>query len=114
MQDDLTEDQNNLKQHGERITLDLDSCDIKENNYYEDVTGKGLAMIDVDAYKEEYIVQTVIIYFNERNDFTEKFVSQTFLLDIVTLETHVLNNEIILYVDTFDRNKYFFDFNPIQ
>jgi hypothetical protein len=112
MQNELTEDQNNLKRKGEKITLDLDSCDIKENNYYEDITSKGLALIDIDAYTEKYIVQTVIVYNHTRNGVTEKFVSQTFSLDTITLETHILNNEIILYVDTFDRSKYFFDFNP--
>jgi hypothetical protein len=113
MQNDLTEDQNYLKQHGEKITLDLDNCDIKENNYYEDITGMGLALIDIDAYKEKYIVHTVIIYNHTRNGVTEKFVSQTFSLDTVTLESHILNNEIVLYADMFDRSKYFFDFNPI-
>jgi hypothetical protein len=114
MQNDLTEEQNNLKQHGEKITLDLDNCDIKENNYYEDITSKGLALIDIDAYKEQYIVQTVIVYNHTRNSVAEKFVSQTFSLDTVTLESHILSNDIVLYVDTFDRSKYFFDFNPIQ
>ena len=112
MQNQLTEDQNNLKRQGEKITLELDNCDIKENNYYEDITSKGLALIDIDAYTEKYIVQTVIVYNHIRNGVTEKFVSQTFSLDTITLETHILNNEIILYVDTFDRSKYFFDFNP--
>jgi hypothetical protein len=112
MQDDLTEEQNNLKLHGEKIILDLDNCDIKENNYYEDITSKGMSLIDTDDYREQYIAQTVIIYYYKRNGITEKFVSQTFSLDTITLETHILNNEIILYVDTFDRSKYFFDFNP--
>lgn len=113
MQNVLTIEQNNLKLHGEKITLDLDNCDIKENNYYEDIASKGLALIDADNYKEKYIVQTVIVYYNKRNGSTEKFVSQTFPLDTITLESHILNNEIILYVDAFDRSKYFFDFNPI-
>lgn len=108
----LTDQQNNLRLHGEKIILDLDSCDIKENNYYDDASGKGLALIDTDAYREKYIVQTVIVYYLKKNSVTEKFVSQTFLLDKITLESHILNNDIILYVDTFDRCKYFFDFDP--
>ena len=112
MPDTLTAQQNNLKQHGEKITLELDNCDIKENNYYEDVTAKGLALIEADNYKEKYIVQTVIVYYLKRNNLTEKFVSQTFPLDTITLESHILNNDIILYVDSFDRSKYFFDFIP--
>jgi hypothetical protein len=114
MENSLTEEQNYLKQHGEKINLDLDNCNIKENNYYEDVTSKGLALIDIDAYKEKYIVQTVIIYSHTRNGISEKFISQTFPLDTVTLESHILNDDIVVYVDTFDRSKYFFDFNPKQ
>ena len=112
MPDILTEQQNNLKLHGEKIILELDNCDIKENNYYEDVTARGLALIEADNYKEKYIVQTVIVYYYKRNNLTEKFVSQTFPVDTITLESHILNNEIVLYVDTFDRSKYFFDFVP--
>lgn len=110
----LTDQQNNLKLHGEKIILDLDNCDIKENNYYEDIASKGLALIDAGNYKEKYIVQTVIVYYNKRNGSTEKFTSQTFSHDKITLESHILNNDIILYVDTFDRSKYFFDFNPVS
>ena len=113
MQDDLTEEQHGLKLHGEKIILDLDNCDIKENNYYEDITNSDLALIRGDSgYKEKYVVQTVIIYNHTRNGVTERFISQTLSLDTVTLESHILNNDIILYVDTFDRSKYFFDFNP--
>ena len=112
MQDDLTEEKHNLKLHGEKIILDLDNCDIKENNYYEDVTSKVLSLRHIDDYREEYIVQTVIVYNHTGNGFTEKFISQTFSLDTITLESHILNNDIILYVDTFNRSKYFFDFNP--
>jgi hypothetical protein len=115
MQNDLTAEQNNLKQHGEKITLELDNCDIKENNYYEDITNRGLTLLDAaDSNREEYIVQTVIVYSHTRNGFTEKFISQTFSLDTITLESHILNNDIVLYVDVFDRSKYFFDFNPAQ
>src|SRR5580765_4980179 len=98
MQDDLTEEQNSLKQHGEKIILDLDNCDIKENNYYEDIASKMLLPAQTDDYREQYIVQSVIIYNHEKNGFSEKYVSQTFPVDTITLESHILNNEIILYV----------------
>ncbi len=113
MQVELTEDQNNLKQHGEKIIIGLDNCDIKENNYYEEIASKIILPAQADDYRERYIVQSVIIYNYERNGVIEKFVSQTFPVDIITLESHILNNEIILYVDPFDRHKYFFDFNPV-
>jgi len=42
MQKELTEYENNLKQHGEKIIVDIDNCEIKENNYYEDSANKKL------------------------------------------------------------------------
>ncbi len=114
MQKELTEYENNLKQNGEKIIIDLDNCDIKENNYYEDIASKILLPARTDDYRDQYIVQSVIIYNYKRNGTSEKFVSQTFAVDAITLESHILNNEIILYVDTLDRSKYFFDFNLVQ
>jgi hypothetical protein len=67
-----------------------------------------------DDFRERYIVHSVIIYNYKRNDTSEKFVSQTFPVDAITLESHILNNEIVLYVDKLDRGKYFFDFKPNQ
>jgi hypothetical protein len=113
MQNELTEDQNNLKLHGEKIIIDLDHCDIKENNYYEEIASKIILPAQADDYREHYIVQSVIIYTFNGNGSSEKFVSQTFPVDTITLESHILNNEIILYVDALDRGKYFFDFNPV-
>jgi len=114
MQKELTEYENNLKQHGEKIIVDIDNCEIKENNYYEDIASKILLPARADDYREQYIVQSVIIYNYKKNGTSEIFVSQTFPVDTITLESHILNHEIILYVDPTDRSKYFFDFNPIQ
>ena len=36
---------NKLIATGEQIKLDLDSCDIKENNYYEEIPNKKLGKI---------------------------------------------------------------------
>ncbi len=41
----------------------------------------------------------------------ENYISQPFSLNSITLASHILNNEIILFVDRFDRSKYIFELN---
>jgi len=69
---------NKLIASGEQIKLDIDSCDIKENNYYEEIHNQRTPDIQsVDAifdpnenYEEEYIDQSAIIYFHKIGDKT--------------------------------------------
>ena len=102
-----------LKLHGEKIILDFDNCEIKENNYYNDVTNRGMSKLDIaeSGYKEEFVVHSVILYYHPNGDKTEKYISQDFLMDAITLGAHILKNEIMLYVNRTDKNKYFFEFN---
>ena len=113
MQSKLTEDQKKLKDEGEKIILDFDNCDIKENNYNLDVTNRGFSKLDIarSGYKEKNIDQSVIVYYHKREGVSEKYTSQTFPVNSITLESHVIKNEITLYIDRFDSSKYFFDFN---
>ena len=104
---------------GEKIRLDIDSCEIKENDYYEEIPNQGaMEMRSIDAlfdpnenYKEKYIDQSAIIYLHKIGDKTEKYISQVFPFGTEVLTLHILNNDIILYVDRFDRNNYLFDLN---
>lgn len=108
---------NKLIATGEQIKLDIDSCDIKENNYYEEIHNqRTLDAQSIDAvfdpnenYQEKYVDQSAIVYYHKIGDSTEKYISQTFLFGSETLTFHILNNDIILYVDRFDRNNYLFD-----
>jgi hypothetical protein len=110
---------NKLIATGEQIKLDIDSCEIKENNYYEEIPDHNLGGTELivaafdpnENYEEKYIEQSAIIYHHKIGDTTEKYISQTFPFGTETLTLHILNNDIILYVDRFDRNNYLFDLN---
>jgi hypothetical protein len=110
---------NKLIETGEQIKLDIDSCDIKENNYYEDVTWQGPSEIEsIDAifdpnenFREKFVDQSAIIYHHKIGDETEKYISQSFELGKEAITFHILNNDIILYVDRFDRSNYLFELN---
>jgi len=112
---------NKLLATGEQIKLDIDSCEIRENNYYEEIPQHTLAGTDLivaavtgfdkdEIYEEKFVDQSAIIYHHKIGNKTEKFISQTFEFGTETLTVHILNNDIILYVDKFDRNNYLFDF----
>ena len=110
---ELTENHKKLKIDGEKIILDFDNCDIKENNYNLDVTNRGFSNLDIarSGYKEKNIEQSTIVYYHKKAEISEKYISQVFPLNSITLASHIIKNEIFLYVDRFDRNNYFFDFN---
>jgi hypothetical protein len=113
MKNELTEDQKKLKINGDKIILDFDNCDIKENNYDLDVTNRGFSNLDIarSGYKEKNIEQSTIVYYYKKGESLEKYVSQVFSLNSITLASHIIKDEIVLYVDRFDPSKYFFDFN---
>ena len=111
MNNSLTEEQNILKEKGEKIILDYDNCGIKENNYYDDVTPGGFGRFEMaQGFTEEFVEKSVIIYTNKNGNTEEKFISQTFPLSETNLLFHIMKGDIVLYVDRFDRSKYFFDF----
>lgn len=101
-----------LKENGEKCILDLDYCDIKENNYYKDTTNRGFtkAALANSGYKEQYIEQSVIVYRKKFGDIFEYFTSQPFPINSITLASHILNNEVVIYIDRLDKSKYLFEF----
>lgn len=108
---------NKLISTGEQIKLDIDNCEIKENNYYEEIPDHNLGGAELiiaafdpnENYEEKYVDQSAIIYHHTIGDKTEKYISQTFPFGPEALTVHILNNDIILYVDRFDRSNYLFD-----
>ena len=113
---DITSQQKLLETTGEKIIIDIDNCDFKTNNFEEEIAPSNFKSLDAQLidglfspesnYQTEEINQTRIIYHNKGS---EKFISQVFLMDEVTLQFHVIKNEITLFVDKLDRTKYFFD-----
>jgi hypothetical protein len=111
MKKSLTEEQNYLKERGEKVILDYNNCEIKENNYYDDVTPRGFSKYEMaQGYTEEFVEKSVIIYRHKNDSAEDKFISQTFPFNETTLLYHIMQGDIILYVDRFDKSKYFFDF----
>ena len=102
---------NKLRSAGDKVIIDLDNCDLKENNYYNDVTNRGLSRADLrdQGYKEQYVEESVIIFYHRIGGKTEKFTSPIFPLNKILLSTYILNKKVILYIDRFDCGNYFFD-----
>jgi len=107
-----------LKQSAERILLTVDNCEIRENNYYQEVINEGNSKVEqIDAlyepnrnYHQDYIEQSAIIYYYKFGDKKHKMTSQSFLFNATTLTNYVENKMVVLYVNRFDKNDYAFDF----
>lgn len=117
-----------LKQQGEKITVDFSVCELKEHHYQEeqeaDSTKAGWtslvspleyhAFSAVDSLKTEQVqvIQTVIIfsYHNVRTGQTEKFFSPVISKDKITLSFYLdTQKNTTLYIDRANRSRYYFD-----
>jgi hypothetical protein len=113
----ILQQQEKLKINGEKVMLDINFCNFKSNNFEEEIKSKddlGVQMYDAlynsnQNYKTDEVNQTVIIYDYKIGDQIKKIVSQVFPIDVITLKSYVMNNDIILYIDRYDKSKYFFD-----
>jgi hypothetical protein len=107
-----------IKQNGERILLTVDNCEIRENNYSEEVINESSSRIQqIDAlydpnrnYKQNYIEQSAIIYYYKVEDEKLRMTSQSFSCNAKTLKSYIENKKLVLYVNRFDRNEYAFSF----
>jgi len=108
---------NKLKQSREKIILTVDNCEIRENNYYEEVipdSSSRVQQIDTlyDAnrnYKQNYIEQSAIIYYYNTTDRKLKMTSQSFAYNANMLTNYVENSKVALFVNRFDKNDYAFE-----
>lgn len=117
-----------IKTNGEKIVVDLAKCDIKQNDYVEERekygTGNYVTTLDIERdiqawdaltdstrnTKKVQVNQAVLIFNNNHNGKTERFVSRVIPFDRVTLLFKLdAQKETTLYVDRNDRNKYYFD-----
>lgn len=108
----------NLKANGEKVVPDFDRCEFKNGSYSHEVDdprvsnvqwlGSG-AIASMDVTTTENIIQSYLVYYHPGSDPPEKFISHHFPFETTTLKYHVLKQEIVLYVDRFDRKKYLFD-----
>ena len=106
-----------LRINGERIILNPSNCEVRENNYYEEVVDNGVgtgtvadALYDPNRnVRQNYITQTAIIYYYQTGEQKVRLTSQTFPYSAETLERFLNNDCVILYVDRFNKNEYAFD-----
>lgn len=105
-----------IKEKGQRILIDLDNCEFKTStaSQISQETFSRVQMIDAlydpnRNHIENNSTVTCIVYKHKNGDSVEKFVSQPFSIDETMLKYYVSKNKIALYVDRFDRNRYFFN-----
>ena len=106
-----------LKQTGEKILLSLDNCEVRENNYYEDVEPDNSSKIQqIDAlydpnrnYKQNYVEQSAIIYYYTATGKRIRMTSQSFPFNADLLKRHIENNKAYLFVNRFNKQDYEFE-----
>jgi hypothetical protein len=108
---------NRIKETGERIKVDLDNCDFKTTNIYDQGKAESFSRVQMldalyDAnrnHNKKIKTLTYILYKHQNGGKTENYVSKPFQVDEAMLKFYVSNNKIVLYVDRRDRKQYFFD-----
>jgi hypothetical protein len=104
-----------LKSKGEKIVLQYDNCKFKGNDYQEEIQDESRLRSDdvlfnqTSRVKIVEIAQSAIVYCHHSGESKEWFKSQTFPISEVGLKMRVMKGELILYVDRFDRGKYYFE-----
>jgi hypothetical protein len=104
-----------LKSKSEKIVLKYDDCEFKGNDYQEEIQDesrkRGLDVLFNQAGEAGTVevAESALIYCHQSGESKEWFKSQTFPINEVGLKTHVMKGRLILYVDRFDRGKYYFE-----
>ncbi len=107
-----------LKEDGEKILVDLSTCEIIGNDYYVEVNRDSTGQVALlDAMYDKGIMsvnkeidETQFIFTHQRNGFSEKFVSPVIprTRDDLRIKLYLVKTTT-LYVDKADRSKYYFD-----
>jgi hypothetical protein len=106
-----------FKTKAEIISPDHDSCEFRNGTYYHEVEDKDLSwmargshiMFSEEVTKTEKVIQSSFLYYHPEGGIVKKYASQGFPFDKIALQLYVMNGKIKLYVDRFDRTKYFFE-----
>lgn len=108
-----------LKANAEKIVVNFDKCEFKSGSFSHQVEVENLSSVkllapgsltySIDTTITENVIQSYLTYADTINGEPCKFISQSFPFDPTTLKFHVLNHNITLYVDRFDKKKYYFD-----
>ena len=104
-----------LKASGEKILLNFDNCEFRSNSYQEEIQNERKARsYDVlfnraTPIDTKDVIQSSLVYMNKRGDAVERFNSPPIPVSEVSLKASVLNGQAWLFVDRFDRSKYYFE-----
>jgi hypothetical protein len=106
-----------MKRTAAIIELDFDKCEFKNGSYSQEVEVSSTSAIDLltnsspgaGKMTTEHITRYYIVYTDDVNGESGRFISQAFPLDLTMLKLQVMNRKLSLYVDRFDKNKYFFE-----
>ncbi|MEI9909486.1 MAG: hypothetical protein WDO71_07350 [Bacteroidota bacterium] len=109
----------NLKANAEKIELNFEKCEFKSGSFSHQVEDQVMNTVKlfapgslapgIDTTITENVIQSYLTYTDTMNAELCKFISQPFPFDQTTLKFYVLNHNITLYVDRFNRKKYLFD-----
>jgi hypothetical protein len=107
---EIDENLEKLKASSEIIKPDFDNCEFKDRSYSHEVRDENLSDLSsftltpypVEILTTENVGQSALIYNHTVEGRREKFI-QAFPFSADTLKFYVLNNNITLYVDHFDR-----------
>jgi hypothetical protein len=122
-----------LKANGEKIKIDFENCEVKENNFLEEKEKDNLGnysstsspqndydVVDALTQRGKKLVtvqtnQSVVVYKQIKNGKTEMFRSPVLSYERTTLLFKLdMHKETILYVDTLNRNNYYFDLEFLE
>ncbi len=107
-----------FKSNAEKIELNFDECEFKNGSYAHQVEDPNISSVkffaptsiaSTDTMITETVIQSYLTYTQSINGEVCKFISHSFPFDQTTLKFYVLNDNISLYVDRFNREKYLFD-----
>ena len=107
-----------LKQSGERITINLSECEIKSNDYSEEISAVSGAAAEFNSLvgdQEKSVIakdvfQSVIVYRHPYFERTETFISQILPIEHTTLLFKLDSQKTTtIYVDRANRSNYYFD-----
>jgi hypothetical protein len=113
-----TQAHHHLKDTGEKIIVDLDNCDFKSNSYEVEIPDMRTQYDSFEGpehrMQTENIQQSMFTYIHLSGSKTESFQSPIFPIDLVSLKTHIIKKELVLYVDRKDRSNYYFELNDLN
>ncbi|QNA44922.1 hypothetical protein [Lacibacter sediminis] len=114
---EFLEELKRFKAKAEIILPDHDACEFRNGTYYHEVEDKDISwmargshiMFSEEVTKTEKVIQSSFLYWHQEGGTVKKYASQGFPFDKIALQLYVMDGKIKLYVDRFDRNRYFFE-----